>query len=198
MMHCDLLGRIHSAEQAVEAFGLIRSAGFDNINIDLIQSIPGMAPPDIAADVRKAIELGPEHISYYNLIYEPGTPLALDLDAGRIETPDDDEEADNYYDVKAALETGGYRHYEISNFSRSGRECQHNILYWQGGEYFGCGPAAHSHWNGKRFGNIEDLSEWCSRVDSGRHPFDETEELKREGKGKGDACDVAAHDRWRM
>ncbi len=179
-----LLGRIHSAEQAVEGYHMLREAGFDNVNIDLIQSIPGMTPDDVLGDARKVIELGPEHVSYYNLIYEPGTPMTRDRDAGRLVPPGDDEEADNYYAVKALLENAGYDHYEISNFSKPGRECRHNVLYWQGGEYFGCGPSAHSHWQGRRFGNLPDLPAWCERMKSGARPFEEVEVLSAEDKAR--------------
>lgn len=179
-----LLGRIHSEEQAIEGFHLLREAGFDNVNIDLIQSIPGMKPDDVLDDARKVMALGPEHISYYNLIYEPGTPMTRDRDEGRLVPPGDDEEADNYYAVKALLEEGGYHHYEISNFSKPGKPCLHNVLYWQGGEYFGCGPSSHSHWGGKRFGNISDLPVWCERLQSGERPFDDVEELSREDKAR--------------
>ena len=179
-----LLGRAHSQKQAIEGYHMLREAGFDNVNIDLIQSIPGMKPDDVLEDARKVIELGPEHISYYNLIYEPGTPMTSDRDAGRIVPPGDDEEADNYYAVKALLEEAGYDHYEISNFSRTGRPCLHNVLYWQGGEYFGCGPSAHSHWLGKRFGNIPDLPVYCERMKNNERPFDEVEELSSEDKAR--------------
>ena len=91
-----LLGRIHQADQAVDGFRMLRTAGFENVNIDLIQSIPGMTREDILADARMATALDPEHVSYYNLIYEPGTPLTLDRDQGRIIAPGDEEEAGNY------------------------------------------------------------------------------------------------------
>jgi len=179
-----LLGRIHTAGQAAEGFRMLRDAGFDNVNIDLIQSIPGMAPEEIRDDLRRVAELEPEHVSCYNLIYEPGTPLASDRDAGRVVPPGDDEEADTYHEVKALLEEAGYGHYEISNFCRSGKECQHNLLYWQGGEYFGCGPSAHSHWNGARFGNVPDLQGYCDRLLENKKPFDEQERLPPEEKAR--------------
>jgi oxygen-independent coproporphyrinogen-3 oxidase len=179
-----LLGRIHSSQQAIEGYHMLREAGFDNVNIDLIQSIPGMKPDDILADAQQLVDLEPEHISYYNLIYEPGTPMTRDLDACRIVPPGDDQEADNYFSVKSLLENAGYDHYEISNFSRDGRRCQHNVLYWQGGEYFGCGPSAHSHWQGKRYGNIRDLSAYCDRLKMGEPPFDEVEILSSEDKAR--------------
>jgi oxygen-independent coproporphyrinogen-3 oxidase len=156
---------------------MLREAGFENVNIDLIQSIPGMTPEDILNDARVVAELEPEHLSYYNLIYEPGTPMTRDRDAGKIVPPGDDEEADNYFAVKALLEGAGYGHYEISNFCKPDRECKHNLLYWQGGEYLGCGPSAHSHWNGARFGNLRDLQGYCDRLLENRPPFDEKERL---------------------
>ena len=179
-----LLGRIHRADEAVEAFEMLRAAGFANVNIDLIQSIPGMAPEEVLDDAHRVAELEPEHISYYNLIYEPDTPLARDRDAGRIVPPGDDEEADTYFAVKALLEGAGYGHYEISNFSKPRKECRHNLLYWQGGEYFGCGPSAHSHWNGARFGNIPDLRSYCDRLLENKKPFDELERLPPEAKAR--------------
>ncbi len=179
-----LLGRIHRADQAVDGFQMLRDAGFDNVNIDLIQSIPGMKPQDILDDARTVTELEPEHISYYNLIYEPGTPMTHDRDTGRIVPPGDDEEADNYFSVKALLEGAGYGHYEISNFCKPGRECKHNLLYWRGGEYFGCGPSAHSHWNGARFGNVPDLQTYCDRLLGNKNPFDELERLAADDKAR--------------
>ncbi len=179
-----LLGRIHEAKQAIEGFRMLRDAGFDNVNIDLIQSIPGMARAEMLEDARMAVDLGPEHISCYNLIYEPGTPMARDRDAGRIVPPGDDDEADNYYAIKAFLEDSGYGHYEISNFCKPGGECLHNLLYWRGGEYFGCGPSAHSHWNGARFGNVRDLQGYCDRLLKNKNPFDGFERLAREEKAR--------------
>ncbi len=179
-----LLGRIHTPGQAVEGVRMARAAGFDNLNIDLIQSIPGMAPADVIDDALRAAELAPEHIAYYNLIYEPGTPLTRDRDEGRVVPPGDDEEADNYYAVKDALAAAGYAHYEISNFTRAGRECLHNVLYWQGGEYLGCGPSAHSHWKGRRFGNVPDVHAYCQRMGRGEKPFDETESLPPRRKAR--------------
>lgn len=179
-----LLGRIHQGDGAIGAFRMLREAGFGNVNIDLIQSIPGMAPAEVLADARRVVELEPEHISYYNLIYEPDTPLTHDRDAGRIVPPGDDEEADNYFAVKALLEGAGYGHYETSNFCKPERECRHNLLYWQAGEYFGCGPAAHSHWNGARFGNIRDVQTYCDRLLKNENPFDEMERLSPEEKAR--------------
>jgi len=179
-----LLGRIHTAKEAIKGFRMLRDAGFANLNIDLIQSIPSMKPKDILADARKVIDLDPEHISYYNLIYEPGTTMTHDRDVGRIVPPCDDEEADNYLAVKATLENAGYSHYEISNFSKPEGECRHNLLYWKNGEYFGVGPSAHSHWKGARFGNVRDLQDYCNRLLEGSKPFDDVELLDAEAKAR--------------
>ncbi len=179
-----LLGRTHRARGAIEGYHMLREAGFDNVNIDLIQSIPGMKPEDVLADARQVAELRPEHLSYYNLIYEPGTPMTRDRDEGRLIPPGDDEEADNYFAVKKLLEDEGYGHYEISNFSRDRKHCLHNVLYWQGGEYFGCGPSAHSHWKGKRFGNIPDLKVYCDRLQKGESPVDMIEVLDPKDKAR--------------
>lgn len=179
-----LLGRIHEASQAIDGFQMLRDAGFDNVNIDLIQSIPGMTQEDVFNDARIVTGLEPEHISYYNLIYEPGTPMTQDRDTGRIFPPSDDEEADSYYAVKALLESSGYGHYEISNFCRSGRECLHNVACWQGSEYYGCGPSAHSHWSGARFGNVCDLQGYCDLLLKNENPFGELERLIPEDKAR--------------
>jgi oxygen-independent coproporphyrinogen-3 oxidase len=179
-----LLGRIHDARQGHEAFRLLREAGFENINIDLIQSIPGMTREAVLEDARQAVALQPEHLSYYNLIYEPNTPLTHDRDAGLVIPPGDEQEADTYYAVKALLESAGYPQYEISNFCRPGMECRHNLIYWRGGDYFGCGPSAHSHWKGARFGNVPDVQDYCRRLQAGRRPFDEMERLDPDAKAR--------------
>ncbi len=179
-----LLGRIHNTKEAVEGYHLVRNAGFENVNIDLIQSIPGMNPQDILDDARMAINLGPEHISYYNLIYEQGTPITKERDEGRIAPPGEDDEADHYFAVKSILEEAHYGHYEISNFCTPSHECKHNLLYWQGGEYLGCGPSAHSHWKGARFGNIQNLQSYCDRLLRNENPFDELERLPAEDKAR--------------
>lgn len=179
-----LLGRIHSVAEAVSGVRMIREAGFERMNIDLIQSIPGMKPHELIQDTRRAISLAPDHISYYNLIYETGTPIARDRDAGRLLLPSDDEEADNYYTVKELLEDAGYEQYEISNFSKLGEECQHNLLYWRGQDYLGGGPSACSHWDGVRFCNVRDLEAYCEKLEAGTHPVDEQERLAPEEKAR--------------
>jgi oxygen-independent coproporphyrinogen-3 oxidase len=164
----ETLGRIHSAEEAELAFRLARDAGFENTSIDLMFGIPGQTMEMLDADLDRALVLGPEHISIYNLMVEEGTPLA-ERDLVRL---DEDLEREMYDHIRARLKAAGFEHYEISNFARLGFECRHNLLYWTGGEYIGCGPAAHSHWTGTRWANVADLDDYCEN--GPRREFEET------------------------
>lgn len=154
----ETLGRIHSAEQAEAAFRLARASGFENISIDLMFGIPGQTMEMLEADIERALSLGPEHMAIYNLMYEEGTPLT-ERNPSRL---DESLERDMYDHIRARLKAAGFVHYEISNFARPGFECRHNLLYWTGGEYIGCGPAAHSHWKGVRWANVADLEDYCA------------------------------------
>lgn len=155
----ETLGRIHSAEQAEAAFRLARASGFENISIDLMFGIPGQTMEMLEADIERALSLGPEHMAIYNLMYEEGTPLT-ERNPSRL---DESLERDMYDHIRARLKAAGFVHYEISNFARPGFECRHNLLYWTGGEYIGCGPAAHSHWKGVRWANVANVDDWSAR-----------------------------------
>ncbi|MDD3276834.1 MAG: radical SAM family heme chaperone HemW [Kiritimatiellales bacterium] len=163
----ETLGRIHSAEQAEEAFRLARAAGFEKISVDLMFGVPGQTMAMLDSDLDRALALGPEHIAIYNLMYEEGTPMEA-----RLDRLDEGLERDMYDRIRARLKAAGFVHYEISNFARPGFECRHNLLYWSGGEYFGCGPAAHSHWKGVRWANVADLDDYCAN--GPRREFEET------------------------
>lgn len=162
------LGRIHSAEEAECAFRLARAAGFENIGLDLMFGIPGQTMEMLDADVDRALVLGPEHISVYNLMYEEGTPLTI-RNAERL---DENLEREMYDRIRARLKDAGFIHYEISNFAKPGFECRHNLLYWSGGEYIGIGPSAHSHRRGTRWANVADLDDYCAN--GPRREFEET------------------------
>lgn len=164
----ETLGRIHTAEQAESTFRLARAAGFKNIGLDLMFGVPGQTMQMLEADLDQALALGPEHISIYNLMYEGGTPLTL----RNPEKLDEDLEREMYDRIRARLKAAGFVHYEISNFAKPGFECRHNLLYWSGGEYIGCGPAAHSHWKGVRWANVSDLDDYCAN--GPRREFEET------------------------
>lgn len=137
--HLQALGRIHDREQAVAAVAQARAAGFDNINLDLMHGLPQQRPDDAAADLREAIALAPEHLSWYQLTIEPNTefykrPPTL---------PADDTLAAIQDQGAALLAEAGYRQYEISAFSRPGRQARHNRNYWLFGDYIGIGAGAH-------------------------------------------------------
>jgi oxygen-independent coproporphyrinogen-3 oxidase len=164
----ETLGRIHSAEEAETAFWLARAAGFENISLDLIFGVPGQTMEMVESDLDRALALGPEHIAIYNLMYEDETPLTKSSPV-RL---DDDVEREMYDRIRTQLKAAGFDHYEISNFAKPGFECRHNLLYWSGGEYIGCGPAAHSHWKGVRWANVSDLVDYCAN--GPRREFEET------------------------
>jgi hypothetical protein len=139
------LGRIHSAREAREAFRAARSAGFDNVGLDLIFGLPGQTTDRWLETLEEAIGLGPEHLSLYALTVEEGTPLADDVALGRTPAPDPDLQAELYSRAAERLEPAGHDHYEISNWARPGYQCRHNLTYWRNGFWLGLGAGAHSH-----------------------------------------------------
>jgi len=147
------LGRKHSRSDVGKAVKAARSAGFENISLDLMLGLPGGNTEKFKKSIAFAAELGVEHISSYILKVEEGTPFA----ARGIEVPEGDEAADQYLFCVEELAKRGYRQYEISNFSKPGRESRHNLVYWHGEEYLGLGPGAHSFLGGRRFFYPRDL-----------------------------------------
>ena len=134
------LGRIHTFEQFLETFQNAREAGFDNINIDLMSALPGQTLADYEQTLRDVMALKPEHISAYSLIVEEGTPFyEMELDL-----PDEDTERTMYEMTEKLLSEQGYHRYEISNYALKSRECMHNQVYWERGEYLGLGLGASS------------------------------------------------------
>jgi oxygen-independent coproporphyrinogen-3 oxidase len=164
----DFLGRIHSPEEAEAGFHLLRDKGVININLDFMYGIPGQTGDHLDDDLRRAIALGPEHLAVYCLIFEDGTPLTELRNKGYLKEVDDDTERLQFETVRTTLTAAGYRHYEISNYARPGFESRHNLLYWGPGEYIGCGPSAHSHWSGARYGNLRSLEIYNQRLPAGQ------------------------------
>jgi len=158
------LGRIHTVREVREAVTMARDAGFDNVSLDLMYALPGQTMELWLDTLEQAVALAPDHISAYSLIVEEGTPLYDQLRRGEIEVPDDDEAVEMQRAAIGLLERAGYYRYEISNYAREGRECRHNIVYWQRGEYLGLGCAAHSLMNGERFENPRELDAYLSGV----------------------------------
>jgi len=153
-----LLGRIHSADQARDAFKMLRQAGMRNIGLDLIYGIPGQTIASWQASVSEALELLPEHLSCYALSFEENTPLWRDLQAGLVEEMDEAEQETCWRHAISASARAGLEHYEISNFARPGRQCRQNLTYWHNLPYVGLGPAAASYVDGVRRTNAPDLA----------------------------------------
>ena len=153
-----LIGRRHSFEEAKATFFEARGAGFENISVDLMLGIPSQTFDSLRASANQVIKLAAEHISIYSLQLEEGTPLYRMRE--RYSLADDDTAADMYELVVKMMKDAGYRHYEISNFARGGRESKHNCKYWRLDEYLGLGLAAHSDFGGKRLENTRDMERY--------------------------------------
>jgi len=153
-----LIGRRHSFEDAKATFLAARGAGFENISVDLMLGIPSQTLDSLRVSANQVIKLAAEHISIYSLQLEEGTPLYRMRE--RYSLADDDAAADMYELVVKMMKDAGYRHYEISNFARGGRESKHNCKYWRLDEYLGLGLAAHSDFGGKRLENTRDMERY--------------------------------------
>ncbi len=158
-----LCGRAHTASDAVEVFTLARKAGFENISIDLMYGIPGQTLQTVTDNINTAIGLDPEHISFYGLKVEEGTPFWFDRNT--LSFPDEEEERSMYFISSGLLERAGYHRYEISNFAKRGYVCRHNLRYWNCDEYIGFGPGAHSYFGGKRFSLKKDIELYTASFD---------------------------------
>jgi oxygen-independent coproporphyrinogen-3 oxidase len=159
-----LLGRVHSAAEAHEAYRAARQAGFENVNLDLIYGLPGQPLAAWQRTLAEAIALRPEHLSLYALTLEEGTPLAADIARGRLPAPDPDLAADMYLWAAEALAAAGYQQYEISNWALPGRRCRHNLVYWHNEPYLGLGAGAHSCLGGFRFAAVRDPGRYIREV----------------------------------
>ena len=174
------LGRIHTPENVMRDMELARRKGFDNINLDLIFSVPGQTTADALDDLEKILEFRPEHISCYSLQIEEGTPFGEMAAAGELTEVPDEEDRATYHEICRALEDAGYEHYEISNFARmpdgmtaagfgengtagsSPYRSGHNSLYWNMSDYIGCGLGASGFVDGVRYKNTTDIDEYIS------------------------------------
>lgn len=164
------LGRIHTASEFLESYEMAREAGFENLNVDLMSAIPGQRVEDWESNLRAVAELAPEHISAYSLIVEEGTPFAK----RQLDLPDEESEREMYEMTGEILREYGYHPYEISNYARDGRECLHNVGYWQRISYLGMGLGAASLLGGNlRYSNTANMEEYLR---DSRNP----ERLRRE------------------
>jgi oxygen-independent coproporphyrinogen-3 oxidase len=171
------VGRLHSGEQAADAFRLARIAGFGNISVDLIYGIPGQAMSHWEETLGEVIALKPEHVSAYSLSLDEGSQFKRQAEAGGLTMPDDEVSAAMYENAVETLNNACYRQYEISNFSLPGYECRHNMNYWDRGEYLGLGPGAWSFISGTRSATISDVVEYSQRLSVGRSVIDSRETI---------------------
>jgi oxygen-independent coproporphyrinogen-3 oxidase len=153
------LGRSHTSHDAIESYYFARSAGFNNINFDLIFGVPGQDVNGWTETLDKVVNLVPEHISTYC--------LTLSNKNKYLQEVEEDFQADLFAVTRNQLSLHGYNHYEISNFSRIGFECRHNLLYWENQNYIGLGVAAHSHINNKRFHNCSSIKKYIDCIADG-------------------------------
>ena len=160
------IGRIHTYEQFLETYQMAKEVGFENINVDLMIGVPNQTIEDIKTSLTEIMQLNPTHISVYSLIIEEGTVIAKKIESQQLQEMDEELERNMYWYVKNTLELNGYKHYEISNFAKKGKESKHNLNCWRQKEYIGIGLAAHSYLNYVRYTNTSEMEQYITRMDS--------------------------------
>lgn len=179
------LGRIHNTRDAHDAVALLRNAGARNISLDLLFALPDTKGHDLNINLEAIRQLDPEHVSWYSLEYEQGTAFTEMRDHGFITEATEEETEAEYAGIREGLNALGYQQYELFSFTKPGYECRHNINYWQGGDYYGVGPSAHSHVNGKRWSNLPDLNAYILRhCEAKGSCISESEALAPEAKAR--------------
>ncbi|SFM81628.1 Oxygen-independent coproporphyrinogen-III oxidase [Nocardia asteroides] len=166
-----VLDRTHTPGRAVAAAKEARAAGFDHVNLDLIYGTPGETDADLDASLDAVLAAGVDHVSAYSLIVEDGTALARKVRRGELPAPDEDVLAARYERIDSRLEAAGLSWYEVSNWAAGDdARCRHNLGYWDGGDWLGAGPGAHSHVGGVRWWNIKHPARYADRVALGGLP----------------------------
>lgn len=166
-----VLDRTHTPGRAVAAAREARAAGFDHVNLDLIYGTPGERDSDLDTSLDAVLDAGVDHVSAYSLIVEDGTALARRVRRGELPAPDDDVLAARYERIDARLESAGLTWYEVSNWATDdAARCRHNLGYWDGGDWLGAGPGAHSHLGGVRWWNVKHPARYADRVAGGGLP----------------------------
>ncbi|QQY80458.1 oxygen-independent coproporphyrinogen-3 oxidase [Keratinibaculum paraultunense] len=174
------IGRIHTEMDFYKNYELIRDLGFNNINVDLIFGLPDQTIYQCEKTLKDMIKLGVEHISYYSLILEDDTLLKKWYEDGKIDMPSEDKERYMYHRGIELLRDNGYEHYEISNFSKKGYRCKHNLIYWRLMPYIGLGLAAHSNLYGKRFWNYDNFKNYYKQLKNHKFPIEGEETISRD------------------
>lgn len=163
------LTRIHNKEQAIKTVLDAHDAGFSNINIDLIFNLPNQTPIKWVKNLQMAMELPITHLSAYSLILEPGTILNKMVLDGDVKVEDEDYDAALYSTTIEYLAKNNFTQYEVSNFSKSGFECRHNLVYWEHGEYLSFGTSSHSFMENKRWWNVSSLNLYLKSIEEKRN-----------------------------
>ncbi len=182
----DRLGRVHTREMVFKSWDILRQAGFDNLNLDLMFAIPGQTMEVWQATLGEAIALQSEHLSTYEVIYEEDTPLFDRLNAGEFDV--DEELACSMYEALVdCADRSGFQQYEVANFAKDApaigpqlvpaRACRHNVNYWRGGSFYGLGPSATSYVRGVRSRNWANTQLYCEQLEKGRRAIESSEEL---------------------
>jgi oxygen-independent coproporphyrinogen-3 oxidase len=181
----ERLGRVHSRAMIFKSFDILRAAGFENLNVDLMFAIPGQTLQTWRETLGEALALGSEHLSCYEVIYEEDTPLFDQWQAG-LKRVDEDLTCAMYDQLLAAATAGGLRQYEVSNFARHlspipaevpDRACRHNVNCWRGGSFHGLGPSAAGYVRGVRTRNWANTTLYCEQLERGRRAIESSEEL---------------------
>jgi oxygen-independent coproporphyrinogen-3 oxidase len=203
----DRLGRIHTREMVFKSFDILRRAGFDNLNLDLMFAIPGQTMDVWRGTLTEVLAFGSEHLSTYEVIYEDDTPLFKQLKAGKFDV-DEDLSCAMYEELVARATAAGFRQYEVANFARGSRAnestvqspqsapnndptvdwglwtadipsfaCKHNVNYWRGGSFYGLGPSATSYVRGVRTKNWSNTPLYCEQLEKGKRAIESREEL---------------------
>ena len=174
------LSRWHSSKDCIDSYNNARKAGFENINLDMIFGIPDQHINQWKKDLNHIIELDPEHISAYSLTAEERTPLYNQVNSGEIIMPHEKINIEMYSHTMDILNQEKYLQYEISNYSKKNKECQHNLHYWKRDPYIAFGPSAHGFYNKKRYWNIRDVNNYIQKLDSNKLPIEGSEILETE------------------
>ena len=169
------MGASHTADVTGGAVRAAREAGFANVSLDLIYGLPGQSFTRWQDNLRAAIDLAPDHLSFYGLTIEEGSRFHRDRERGRLDFPEEDTQADMYRRGRDLVAASGYVQYEVSNFTRPGHACRHNLGYWTDHEWLGLGPSAHSYLDGERYNNVASLEDYHRFIADGIMPIAERE-----------------------
>lgn len=173
------LGRIHSTNDFITTFNAVKSAGINNISLDLMFGLPDQTLQDIENSLSLIRTLKPTHVSAYSLKIEEGTPLYESYEAGNVTLPDEDLERDMYHAIEKGLRELGIEEYELSNFSLPGYESKHNLVYWKNEPYLGIGVSSHSKLSNTRFSNTSLIYQYIDSLEAGDLPIDETDTIDK-------------------